>query len=68
MPGTEFIVFAVFAAPMLGLLIASLLGVDQVAAKPQQCVVRRRVTPRVDEYGQTICQDPDGRCFKRTGR
>jgi hypothetical protein len=57
----ECITHAVFASPMLALLLATCFKFDVLAAQPRRCSVRRRLTPRVDRKGRPVYQDPDGR-------
>jgi len=60
---TEFTIFAVFACPMLGLLIATYFKLDELAARPKLAVIPRRVMPCVDRNGFPLCVDPDGRVY-----
>jgi hypothetical protein len=59
---TEMTIFAVFACPMLGLLIVTYFKLDGLAARPRVAVARRRIS-RVDRYGYPVCLDPDGSLF-----
>jgi hypothetical protein len=59
---TEMTIFAVFACPMFGLLIATYFKLDELAARPKAAVVTRRHS-RVDRNGYPICLDPDGSLF-----
>ncbi len=59
---TEMTIFAVFACPMLGLLIATYFKLDELAARPKAVIATRRIS-RVDRYGYPICLDPDGSLF-----
>ena len=67
MSGIDFLPLAVFAFPLLALLIASIFHVDEIAARPNKRVARYRRAPRVDEFGSIVCPDPDGRCYNRAG-
>jgi len=59
---TEFTIFAVFACPMVCLMIATYFKIDQLAARPRVAVASRRM-PRVDRFGYPVCLDPDGSLF-----
>lgn len=59
---TEVTIFAVFACPMVGLLIATCFKLDEFAARPKTAMATRRIT-RDDRYGYPICLDPDGSLF-----
>ena len=64
----ESTIFAVFACPMLGLLIATYFKLDELAARPRAVMISRRNLPCVDRNGYPICVDPDGRVYTSARR
>jgi hypothetical protein len=68
MSGIDFLPLAIFAAPLIALLVAAVFRVDELAARPSNRVAHYHRAPRVDQFGLTICQDPDGRCYDRAGK
>jgi hypothetical protein len=65
MTALNWILYAVFACPMLALFLVSCFKVDSAVACPQRAVIRRRNLPVVDRNGFPMCVDPDGRWYPR---
>jgi hypothetical protein len=49
------------AIPLLLMVFLSAFRLDQVIARPKKSLIRRRPTCGVDESGEEIFCDPDGR-------
>jgi len=56
---------AIFAGPLMGVLVVTYFKLDELAARPVR-VGRRRNLPPVDANGFPACGDPDGQIFLHT--
>jgi hypothetical protein len=52
---------ALFAIPLIFMLVFSVFRVDRIIAAPKVPLSRRRPRCGIDETGQPIIRDPDGR-------
>jgi hypothetical protein len=50
-----------FAVPFLFMLAAVVFHVDEILAAPRQAARSRRASSGIDENGQPVLIDPDGR-------
>lgn len=61
MTSIECLIGAIFAGPMVAMLLIAGFKVDELVARPQRQIARRRLIPHVDRNGFPVCLDPDGR-------
>lgn len=64
-PGWETVLFAV---PFIGMLLVGIFRLDEIFCAPRQRVVVRRPVCGVDESGQPLMTDPDGRQWRAPRR
>ncbi|WP_263357024.1 hypothetical protein [Acidicapsa ligni] len=52
------------AIPMIGILLGGYFRLDEMLIRPKQQVEQRRQFSALNEHGQPVCIDPDGRIYE----